>query len=54
MVFGELAQVFLLSKIYFHGSTEALEFAQSKLTPFGKVQKYVEKLEVGSSSIRIT
>ncbi|XP_057986788.1 uncharacterized protein LOC110658616 isoform X3 [Hevea brasiliensis] len=25
--------------------TEALEFAQSKLTPFGKVQKYVEKLE---------
>lgn len=25
--------------------TEALEFAQMKLTPFGKVQKYVEKLE---------
>ncbi|KAI8013438.1 hypothetical protein ACSBR2_000290 [Camellia fascicularis] len=25
--------------------TEALEFAQTKLTPFGKVQKYVEKLE---------
>ncbi|KAM7517222.1 hypothetical protein LguiA_006805 [Lonicera macranthoides] len=25
--------------------TEALEFAQNKLTPFGKVQKYVEKLE---------
>ncbi|CAA6653700.1 unnamed protein product [Spirodela intermedia] len=25
--------------------TEALEFAQSMLTPFGKVQKYVEKLE---------
>ncbi|XP_024977261.1 glucose-induced degradation protein 8 homolog isoform X2 [Cynara cardunculus var. scolymus] len=25
--------------------TEALEFAQAKLTPFGKVQKYVEKLE---------
>lgn len=25
--------------------TEALEFAQSNLTPFGKVQKYVEKLE---------
>ncbi|XP_071703079.1 uncharacterized protein [Rutidosis leptorrhynchoides] len=25
--------------------TEALEFAQDKLTPFGKVQKYVEKLE---------
>ncbi|KAI4374954.1 hypothetical protein MLD38_012886 [Melastoma candidum] len=25
--------------------TEALEFAQSKLAPFGKVQKYVEKLE---------
>ncbi|CAL1355756.1 unnamed protein product [Linum trigynum] len=24
---------------------EALEFAQTKLTPFGKVQKYVEKLE---------
>ncbi|XP_075509523.1 uncharacterized protein LOC142545957 isoform X1 [Primulina tabacum] len=25
--------------------TEALEFAQTKLTPFGKEQKYVEKLE---------
>ncbi|KAG5543119.1 hypothetical protein RHGRI_016015 [Rhododendron griersonianum] len=25
--------------------TEALEFAQTKLTPFGMVQKYVEKLE---------
>ncbi|KAG2698490.1 hypothetical protein I3843_07G153100 [Carya illinoinensis] len=25
--------------------TEALEFAMSKLTPFGKVQKYIEKLE---------
>ncbi|CAK7346299.1 unnamed protein product [Dovyalis caffra] len=25
--------------------TEALEFAQNKLTPFGKEQKYVEKLE---------
>ncbi|XP_076954736.1 uncharacterized protein LOC143629314 [Bidens hawaiensis] len=25
--------------------TEALEFAQAKLTPFGKMQKYVEKLE---------
>uniref|UniRef100_A0A5B7CF00 CTLH domain-containing protein n=1 Tax=Davidia involucrata TaxID=16924 RepID=A0A5B7CF00_DAVIN len=25
--------------------TEALEFAQTKLTPFGKVQRYVEKLE---------
>lgn len=25
--------------------TEALEFAQKTLTPFGKVQKYVEKLE---------
>ncbi|XP_031488953.1 uncharacterized protein LOC116256682 isoform X2 [Nymphaea colorata] len=25
--------------------TEALEFAQTKLTPFGKVQKFVEKLE---------
>ncbi|KAL6316446.1 hypothetical protein AAG906_018149 [Vitis piasezkii] len=25
--------------------TEALEFAQTKLTPFGKVQNYVEKLE---------
>jgi hypothetical protein len=27
-------------------STEALEFGQKKLTPFGKVPKYVEKLEV--------
>ncbi|KAK1554861.1 hypothetical protein Q3G72_018450 [Acer saccharum] len=25
--------------------TEALEFAQTKLTPFGKLQKYVQKLE---------
>ncbi|XP_020274940.1 glucose-induced degradation protein 8 homolog isoform X2 [Asparagus officinalis] len=25
--------------------TEALEFAQAKLTPFGKINKYVEKLE---------
>ncbi|KAK1435888.1 hypothetical protein QVD17_01660 [Tagetes erecta] len=25
--------------------TEALEFAQAKLTPFGKVQEYVQKLE---------
>ncbi|KAL8256352.1 hypothetical protein R6Q59_031419 [Mikania micrantha] len=25
--------------------TEALEFAQAKLTPFGKVQQYVQKLE---------
>ncbi|KAK4787722.1 hypothetical protein SAY86_011555 [Trapa natans] len=25
--------------------TEAFEFAQSKLAPFGKVEKYVEKLE---------
>ncbi|XP_019251337.1 PREDICTED: glucose-induced degradation protein 8 homolog, partial [Nicotiana attenuata] len=33
---------FLLSSC---GSTEALEFAQTKLAPFGKVQKYVEKLE---------
>lgn len=35
--------IFLLSSC---GSTEALEFAQTKLAPFGKVQKYVEKLEV--------
>lgn len=27
-------------------SSEALEFAQTRLAPFGKVQKYVEKLEV--------
>ena len=27
-------------------STEALEFAQNKLTPFGKEKSYVEKLEV--------
>lgn len=30
----------------FRASTEALEFAMTKLTPFGKVQKYIEKLEV--------
>ncbi|KZV26771.1 hypothetical protein F511_25335, partial [Dorcoceras hygrometricum] len=29
----------------FTGSAEALGFAQTKLTPFGKEQKYVEKLE---------
>lgn len=32
------------------GSNEALGFAQSKFTPFGKEQKYVEKLEVCSSN----
>lgn len=32
--------------ISFSCSTEALEFAQTKLAPFGKVQSYVEKLEV--------
>ena len=32
----------------FHGSTEAVEFARTKLTPFGDVQKYVEKLEVST------
>lgn len=39
----------------FRGSTEALEFAQARLTPFGKVQKYVEKLEVrlGSEDNRL-
>lgn len=31
---------------FFRGSIEALEFAQTKLTPFGKIHKYVEKLEV--------
>ena len=35
-----------LKKICFLASSEALEFAQAKLTHFGKVQKYVEKLEV--------
>lgn len=35
-----------LLNLHFFGSTEALEFAQTKLTPFGMVQKYVEKLEV--------
>lgn len=30
----------------FLASTEALEFAMTKLAPFGKVQKYIEKLEV--------
>lgn len=37
--------IFNLIYILF-GSTEALEFAQAKLTPFGKVSKYVQKLEV--------
>lgn len=32
--------------LYFFGSTEALEFARTNLTPFGKVKKYEEKLEV--------
>lgn len=30
----------------FLASTEALEFAKTKLTPFGKMQKYIQKLEV--------
>jgi hypothetical protein len=30
----------------FLASTEALEFAMTKLTPFGRMQKYIVKLEV--------
>lgn len=30
----------------FIDSTEALEFAQAKLSPFGKEHKYIERLEV--------
>lgn len=37
---------FLFLILYFFGSTEALEFAQNKLTPFEKMDKYVNKLEV--------
>jgi len=33
-------------EFHFIGSTEALEFAQTKLGPFGKEPKYMEKLEV--------
>lgn len=32
-------------------SAEALEFAQTRLAPFGKVQKYVEKLEVSPNLV---
>jgi hypothetical protein len=40
-----LLQVFLNLSVL-TDSTEALEFGQKKLTSFGKVPKYVEKLEV--------
>ena len=47
MIFSNSLVSHLISlNLHFFGSTEALEFAQTKLTPFGKVQKYVEKLEV--------
>lgn len=36
----------------FHGSTEAVEFVQTKLTPFGNV--YVEKFEVSILCDKIT
>lgn len=52
IVFLELSPGIFWPEFYFCGSTEALEFAQSNLTPFGKVQKYVEKLEVSSSFSR--
>lgn len=35
-----------LKMVLYMCSTEAIEFAQTRLAPFGKVQKYVEKLEV--------
>lgn len=38
--------------LYLFGSTEALEFAQNQLTPFGKVEKYVSKLEVCCNSLK--
>lgn len=38
--------IFFFLIFCFLASTEALEFAMTKLTPFGKVQKYIEKLEV--------
>jgi len=37
---------FLINLSVLTDSTEALEFGQKKLTSFGKVPKYVEKLEV--------
>ena len=43
---GKLGYMVLLIWLFLTGSTEALEFGQKKLTPFGKVSKYVEKLEV--------
>ena len=52
-VFKILSSKFPEFKVFrLSGSTEALEFAQTKLTPFGKVQKYVEKLEVCSFQIQ--
>uniref|UniRef100_A0A453FNE5 CRA domain-containing protein n=1 Tax=Aegilops tauschii subsp. strangulata TaxID=200361 RepID=A0A453FNE5_AEGTS len=42
---GKLGYMVLLIWLFLTGSTEALEFGQKKLTPFGKVSKYVEKLE---------
>jgi hypothetical protein len=40
------SKLFALIESHVIGSTEALEFAQTKLSPFGKEGKYMEKLEV--------
>lgn len=53
LVSGYMSHISSYSKLSFLGSTEALEFAQSKLAPFGKVQKYVVKLEVCSVSCEL-
>ena len=41
----ELGKSLLFTRALYD-STEALEFAEKKLSSFGKVQKYREKLEV--------
>lgn len=41
-----VANFFALIESYVVGSTEALDFAQTKLSPFGKDGQYTEKLQV--------
>ncbi|CAI9284131.1 unnamed protein product [Lactuca saligna] len=44
-LFFDLLSLHFVELICSKKCTEALEFAQAKLTPFGKVSKYVQKLE---------
>lgn len=53
-IFGSLSCIPCLSIVGFFGSTEALDFAQTKLTPFGKMDKFVHKLEVYKHMIPVS